>query len=189
MNITEANKVLEQIYQLNKQVMQTVARYPDVISTKRNLPPELAHVQEKADWLARQAYRVLPDRLIELTNHNIQKLLRAAQNGTPHGLDPDEILPTVSAFLWKANSPHYWLEEEGPRLARGIWLDEPEPWEDKGQWPVSEGNWYLFLGDQLRYTAHSKEELISYLLSLVYEIGTKSDEELQQDEHYKALLN
>jgi hypothetical protein len=187
----EANKVLEQMYRLNKQLIQTVRRYPEVIYTseQKHLPPELSYVQEKADWLANQYYRVLPDRLIDLANDNIRKLLRAAQSGQAHGLDPDEVLPTVVAFLWKANRIHYWLEEEGPYPSSGDWLNETEPWEDKGQWLESKGHWYVYLGDQLAYTALSKEDMISYLLELVYKIGAKSNEELRNDEHYKALLD
>ncbi len=189
MAIREANEVLEQILQAHKQELQTVRRYPETIARNKRLLPELSYVKEKHDWLATQAYHVLPARLIELTNDNIHKLLKAAQNGQLHGLAPDEILPTAVAFLLKAGEFVSWRAEEGPYLKPGSWLNEPEPWEDKGQWPESKGNWYLFLGDQLVYTAHSKDDLISYLIGKVYKIGTQSDEDLRKDEYTKALLD
>ena len=74
MNVIEANKVLEQMYQLNKQHLQTVRRYPELISTNKHLPPELGYVQEKFDWIVHQYFRVLRGKLIDLAKVISRKL-------------------------------------------------------------------------------------------------------------------
>lgn len=190
MNISEITDVLYQRYQLNKQIMQTIRRYPELIIVNKQLPPELGYVEQKFEWFSDQYFVVLKKKLIELTAGEIHRLRKTAQSGRIHEMQPDLVLPVSIVFLTRAQGITTWLEEEGPYMQEGSWLNEPNPWEDKGQWPESEGNWYLFYGDHhLHYTAHSKEDLSQYLLDEVYKIASKSDEELRKHKYHKALLD
>lgn len=115
---------------------------------------------------------------------------KAALEKQDFAYEPGELLAILIAFFDRIGIVN-WLEEIGPwTTSEGKWLDDPDPWEEKdGQWPDSKGNWYLFLGTPITFTAHSKEELEQFLLEKALEIGSLTDEELINDKYLKKLLD
>jgi hypothetical protein len=175
MSIQQMTEVVNELYDVNK-VLRVFSRRYQMYSSSAyylygtNSGPHPEYIER---WVRTYEMQIESEkRLQDLAKDGISRLRSAAVNRVQAALSADEVFPVVLALLLKAGDRPTWLEEIGPSLQEGPWLEEEDCWLEKGQWPKSKGSWHFSLGKLLQFTGYSKGEMVAFVYGRAYAIAS-----------------